>query len=314
MSKNLDSDISLKEFILLIKDYFNELLRSWLFITIMGFLCAFLMFAWKFNTQPLYKANLTFMLNEDESGGLGGLSALMGQFGFSAGATESNLDKILQLSKARTITQNAIFEKATIQDKEDYIANHFIESFDKLNRWKGGGLLSFLASEDKYNIDDFRFTHDSVEIFTMLEKKALKKIHLLLAGNKESPGCFHSEFSDLTGIMEFSVTSNNPDLSIVAVNNLFEKLSSYYVEKSVGKQEYDYNIIRSKYDSITYALSDVQNKLAYVQDSRRDLFRKQERPANAGRFFYFLVGGLLGGFLGCGYVLLRKMYRQIMNA
>lgn len=363
MSEYKDSDISLKEFILKIKEYFSALLRSWKFITLMGFLGAILMFAWKFNTQPLYKADLTFMLNEDESGSLGGLSALMGQFGFSAGSTESNLDKILQLSKARTITQEALFEKATIEGQEDYIANHFIASFDKLNKWKSGGLSKLLGSEDELNIDDFRFSHDSTEVFTLKEKKALKKIHFFIAGNEERAGYFTSEYSDLTGIMVFSILTTDPDLSIVTVNNLFEKLSSYYIEKSVEKQEYDYRVIKTKYDSITSELSTVQSKLAYVQDSRRDLFRKQDqlvenklrieeqklftlyaeaekqkqiaeltlnnktpyiqaidkplgplKPANAGRFFYFLVGGFLGGLLACCFVIVRKIYRHIMNA
>ena len=362
MAGHSDSDISLKEFILKIKAYFAALIKSWKFITLMGFLCALLMFAWKFNTKALYKADLTFMLNEDESGSLGGLSALMGQFGLSSGSSESNLDKILQLSRTRTITQKAFFEKANIDGKEDYIANHFISSFEKMKKWKSRGLSNLLGSDDKYNIENFRFTHDSIENFSLLDKKALKKIHTLIAGNESEGGYFTSDYSDLTGIMKFSILTTDPELSIVTVNQMFDKLSSYYVEKSVEKQEYDYKVIKSKYDSIATELNIVQGKLAYVQDSNRDLFRKQDqlvenklrieeqklftiyaeaekqkqiaeltlnnktpyiqaidkpigplKPANAGRFFYFLLGGFLGGLLACGIVVMRKIYSDIMN-
>jgi len=362
MSTHQDSDISLKEFILKIQEYLSALMKSWKFITFMGFLFAFIFFAWKFDTKPMFKADLTFMLNEDESGSLGGLSALIGQFGFSTGSTESNLDKILHLSKARAVTQKTLFDSISLNNRKDYVANHLIESFKYLNIWKAGR-LSKLIGEDEYNIDDFMFTHSDVKSFTLTESKALKKIHGLLAGNKDSKGFFSSDYSELTGVMEFSVLTADPELSIILINNLYDKLSKYYIEKSVEKQEHDYNVIKSKYDSITVALNSVQNRLAYFQDSNRNLFRKQDmlvenklrieeqklftlyaeaekqkqiaeltlnnktpyidlidsplgplKPANAGRFFYFLLGGFLGGLFACSIVIVRKIYHEIMNS
>jgi len=364
MPEYKDSDISLKEFILKVQDYIAELLRSWKFITFMGFLMAFLYFALKFNTKPLYSAELTFMLNEDESGSLGGLASLMGQFGLPGASSESNLDKILQLSKARTIAQKTLFEKMVLDGKEDYLANHLIESFDNIGKWKSGRLAKLLGgADDDLNIDDFRFTHDSIEAFTLKENKALKQIHFLFAGNEKRVGYFTSEYNDLTSIMKFRAMTSDPELSINLVNTQFEKLSKYYTEKTIEKQQYDYKIIKTKYDSIRTELNRVQNELAYFQDSRRDLFRKQDqlienklkieeqklftiyaeaekqkqiaeltlnnqtpyiqdidkpigplRPVNAGRFFYFLLGGFLGGLLACAIVVVRKIYRDIMNS
>jgi len=364
MAEYKDNDISLKEFILKVKSYISALLKSWKFITLMGFLTAFLFFALKFNTKPLYNADLTFMLNEDEAGGLGGLASLMGQFGFSTGGAESNLDKIIQLSKTRTIAQEALFEKVELNGSEDYLANHLIESFDYLSMWKPGKLGSLLGGDDdELNISDFKFTHDSVAVFSLKEKKALKKLHLLVAGNEKRGGCFTSEFNDLTSIMKFSATTSDPNLSISLVNNQYEKLSNYYKEKTVEKQQADFKVIKTTYDSIRNELDGVQNKLAYLQDSRRDLFRKQDelmvnklkieeqklfaiyaeaekqkqiaeltlntktpyiqvidrpmgplKPVNAGKFFYFLLGGFVGGLIACAFVVIRKMYREIMNS
>ena len=149
------------------------------------------------------------MVYEDESGSLGGLSALMGQFGLSAGSSDSNLDKILQLSKSRTITQGALFEKVTLNQKEDYIANHLIESFNYLNNWKEGGLSKILGGDDEFNIDDFKFTRTDVSNFSMEEKKALKKIHAMVVGDEDNSGYFSSDGSSTTRLRRFNTTSSN---------------------------------------------------------------------------------------------------------
>lgn len=361
MAQVHESEISLKELILKVSDYVRSLLKSWKFITLMGFLCAFIFLALNYNTKALYKADLTFMLNENEGGSMGGLTAMLGQFGLSGGSSESNLDKILQLSKARTISQEALFEQTVIEGETDFIANHFIQSLDYLGNWRSGKLSNLLGGDKELSLDDFKFTHDSIADFTLKENKALKKIHAQLVGVNGGPGLFRSDYSELTGIMTFSMTSSQAALSIDMVNLMYEKLSNYYIEKAVEKQNYDYRVIKSKYDSIAYSLNEVQNQLAYFQDKNKSLFRRQDqlvedklrieeqklftlyaeaekqkqiaelslnsktpyiqaidkpieplRPVNKGRIYYFLLGGFIGGLLSCAYIIVKKMFGEIM--
>ena len=363
MAQVHESEISLKDLILKVIDYLRSLFKSWKFITLMGFLGAFLFFALNYNTKALYKADLTFMLNENEGGSMGGLASMLGQFGLSGGSTESNLDKILQLSKARIISQEALFEKTNIEGQNDFVANHLIESLTYLDRWKSGRLSKLLGGQEELSLDDFKFTHDSISAFSLKENKALKKIHAHVVGVNDNSGLFKSDYSELTGIMTFSMISSEDDLSIDLVNLMYEKLSNYYIEKAVEKQNYDYRVIKSKYDSIAYELNNVQNQLAYFQDRNKSLFKKQDqlvenklrieeqklftlyaeaekqkqiaelslnsktpyiqaidtpikplRPINKGRIYYFLLGGFIGGLLSCSYVIIKKMYQEIMNS
>jgi uncharacterized protein involved in exopolysaccharide biosynthesis len=122
-----DDEITLKELILKIQEYWQEILKNWklIFLIIIPFVAFFLIKA--FLTPATYSAQLTFMVNEDEGGGgFGGVSAILGQFGFGGGGQSSyNLDKILELSRSRKIIQMALFEKVNIDGKKGLLSQSF---------------------------------------------------------------------------------------------------------------------------------------------------------------------------------------------
>jgi len=361
MKRKAESDISIKELILTIKSYISEILRSWLTMCVFGFGFALFLLIIKFNVKPMYRAHLSYMLNEDESGGLAGLAGMLGQFGLGGGGAESNFDKIVELSRTRKITQNALFEKRTVQGKEDYLANHLIESLKYIDKWGRKDIFSFLAPKDTLKIKDFKFTHDSIEAFSILENKALKATHKAMVGKELKGGYFKSEYSEITGILSISMTSPYPDMSIETVESMYANLHDYYVEKTVEKQKNDYQLIKSKYDSITTTLSATQYQLARSQDRNQGFYMSEDklaesklaederrlqmmlgeaekqkqiaeltlgnktpyiqlidrpilplRPVNKGKIYYFLLGGLIGGFLGVTVIVLRRLYRDIM--
>ncbi|MBT8231126.1 MAG: hypothetical protein HKO66_16290 [Saprospiraceae bacterium] len=274
MSHEFDSDISLKDFILKIQEYFRACLKSWKFIGIIGLLFMLLFGLLTFNQAKEYNAQLTFMINEDEGGSYSGLTSILGQFGLG-GSQESNLDKILELSKSRRITQRAIFDTVMIENEEDFLGNHLIKEMKANNEWKGDNGM-FSVSEDSLNLKDFLFTHDSIEVFTTKENKALKKVHSILAGDNNQKGIMSCKYNELSGIMTLNVQTKGASLASALANKLFENLSEYYIDKATEKQKYDHDIIKEKYDSINYALANVEYKLANFEDRNRDLFRKKD--------------------------------------
>jgi len=270
-----NQDIALRDLFLKIQEHIRNLLGSWKLISLCGFLLAFLLLALNFSKPRLYKADLNFMVNEEEESALGGISAILGQFGLGGAGTESNLDKIIELSRARTITKDALFSKSTIDNKEDFLANHLIGKLEKSDDWEDGKLLGFL-SQDSLDLENFRFAHADFEKFSILENKALKRMHQLMVGKEMKGGFFQSNYSELSGIMSFSMTSPDPMLSIETVNNLFAKLSEYYLNKKTVKQEKDFLLIKSKYDSIQSELDSKMYKIAKFEDENKGLIRKQD--------------------------------------
>ena len=59
------------------------------------------------------------MVNEEEGGGISGLSSILGSFGFGGGVGgKYNLERILELSLSQNIIQQAIFKKVEIEGKK----------------------------------------------------------------------------------------------------------------------------------------------------------------------------------------------------
>jgi len=361
MSHDFDSDIPLKNVILKFQDYALACLKGWKLIILLCLIFGLIFFLLKKDDPKMYKSELTFMLNEDESGGLSGLSGVLGSFGIGLGTTESNLDKILELAKTRRVTQNAIFTQTTIDGKSDYIANHYINMLKEHEEWNTSGGL-FSVEEDSLNLEDFSFTHDSIAAFTTKENKALKRLHGFIAGTDKKQGSLNCYYNELTGIMALIVDCQNDELAVKLTNEVFNKLSEFYIEKSVEKQSYELEIIKSKYDSINYTLANVEYKLASFEDSNQQIFRKKDiltksrlstekqklqymlgkaeeqlqiaqitldnrtpyiqvvdhpllplKPQNNSPIFYFIVGFIFGGFLAVSYILLMKLYKEIMS-
>ena len=344
-------------------DHVKNLLRSWKLITLCGFGLALILLGLNFFKPRLYTAELTFMINDDDGGSLGSMAAVLGQFGLGGpGSSESNLDKIIELSRTRVITQKALYQKADIEGETDYLANHLIRSLEARKKWNKKNLLSKFSSSDGLDLTGFSFTHDSVQTFKLIENKALKKLHRHLVGKKKVGEAFQSEFSELSGIMSFRMTSGHPDLSIKIVENIFDELSDYYLVKTGEKQRHSYQLVKTKYDSITTLLNSVQYSIAKFDDENQGVYRRMDqlkkkklqgeelklgamlaeaekqlqiselsvksnsafiqaidrpipplRPSNKGKFYFFLLGGLLGGILSVAFVIMRKIYRDIMK-
>lgn len=366
MGQEKDTDITLKEFFTKVESYIKYLLGYWKTIAIAGLVVGIGLTILHINDVPRYKADLTFMLNEDESGGLGGLSGLLGQFGLMQGSSESNLDKIMELSRSRRITENALLDTIVVAGQKDLFANHLITSLSELDMWKQTGFLGIFKGSDSLDISDFKFSEVRTDQFNDKQNKAIKRLHLKLAGDATGSiapdGLLKSSYNEVTGIMTFSLTSSNPDLSIQGVSKFFETLSEFYIEKSTEKQLYDYKIIKNKYDSIVGRLSAVQYQLAEFQDKNNQLFRRKDqlaekqyrteeqklalmmgeaekqvqlasltlenktpyiqlidapikplRPVNKSKIYYLIFGAFLGAFICIAFLVVRRMYREIMS-
>ncbi len=215
------------------------------------------------------------MLNEEESSALGGISNILGQFGLGGNSSESNLDKIIELSRARTILQAALFTKESINGQVDYLANHLIASMEAEKKWASNKLLS-LGKDDDLDLTGFRFTHEDFSSFSLLENKALKKLHRFMMGKELQGGAFLSDYSEFSRILNFSMTSTEAELSIKIVKKLYDKLNEYYFGKTLEKQDKNYKLIKTKYDSIQNALNSVMYGIAKFEDQYQGLVKKQD--------------------------------------
>ncbi len=261
-----EQGITLKDLIVKIQEYFWEVIRYWKWVLVITIPFVIFFIYKAFSTPPTYLAELTFMVNEDDGNALGGMSAILGQFGFGGvGGGKNNLDKILELAKSRRIVQEVLFEKISLNNKEDYIANHLIDTYDFHEEW----------AEDTTGLDGFRFDHDSLPAFSRSGKRALKIMYGKLIGSKDIEGLYKTGYDEVTGIMRLHVKTINESLSIQTTKLLYGRLSKFYVTKTVEKQQQTYNVMKNKVDSLRILMLQKESALAVFKDSNLGLYTKK---------------------------------------
>ena len=266
-SSYVEDEIKLKDLILIIQEYFNELLKNWLWIILITipFILFFLNKARK--TPVTYPATLTFMVNEDDGGGMGALGGLAASFGFGGAASEHNLDKMHTLLKSRNIIQQALFKKEEISGKEDFFANHFLTEYQYYKN----------LEEDPSNLREFRFTNNKFDEFSRVDNVVLKTIYGKIIGNprKGIEGLMSSSINEDTGIMNMKFKGATEELSIKFVKCLFDKLGQFYIDKTIEKQKQTYEITKTKVDSLRDGMNSAQYRLLKMKDTRRNLTLRQ---------------------------------------
>lgn len=254
-----EDEITLKEVILKIQEFILEAWRHkwWIVAAGLGLAAIFLIRA--LLEKPTYTATLTFMVNEDEGGNMGGIATILGQFGLSSGSRSGrfNMDKIMALARSRRIVQEVLFEQADLNGKHDYIANHIIDLYDYHEAWEKDTLLQ-----------GFYFQRDSAAIFNGKERKVLLMMHGQMIGNpqKDVEGIMSIGYNEDTGILSISAKSINEALSILIAKEMYEKLSRFYIEKTTEQQQKTVDNLQSKIDSVRTALYDKEQQLAQFQD------------------------------------------------
>ncbi len=350
-----DDEMSLKNLILKFKEFWRELWRYWWIILLFVIPIALLMVYKTLTTPRTYPANLTFMVNEEEgAGGLGAAASVLGSIGLGGvGGGEYNLEKMLELVRSRKLMQTILLKKQKIDGKEDFYANHLINLYDYHEEWL----------EDTTGLRDFTFMHDSIAGFVRVENNALKQLHGRMIGDADTgiKALLNSSISENTSIMTLSLKTENETLSIKMLEDIFEELSDYYVEKSIEKQKYTYDAMKFKTDSIYKELRSAEYDLANYKDTNRGLYTAKKqlksgqlmakieilykmygeavknlemaefglrdktpvvqvidypippiKPEESSLIKNIIIACLLGGFLGAGFIVIRKIIRDAM--
>jgi len=271
MSADQSSDVSIREVLIKGKEYFHYLKSRWFWLPL--FLIPFIAYtAWEYYNHKIhYQASLSFMINEEDSGGIGAISQVLGQFGGIIGGSQGyNYDKILELAKSRKIVERVLFDSIEINSNNDFVANHFIEMY---------------ASEDLFGknrfeeLKDFRFKRSDISSFQDTEKFVLKTLHSKIVGNANTSTkdrLLTVNYSDKTGIMKLYFQSDSEDMSVKFLNKEFENLSEFYVEKMTEKQQETYDVFENKVDSVQTALRNAEYSLAKIKDTNRKIYLKQD--------------------------------------
>jgi len=269
-----EDEITLKELILKLQEFWQEALRYWWVIAVFGFGMAGYMAYSAYTTPTTYVAKTSFIVNEDDGGG-SPIAGILGQFGLGGNKSEYNLDKILALSKTSKIVFQSILEKETIgiggkDGVEDVLANHIIneypEDFDE-----------YWADLENDSWVGYRFIKDSLSQFNRVDNAAIQRVKAKVIGSKTIDPIFAVSYEEETGIMSMTLTSTNEELSMVLIDNLYTNLSRYYIEHTTGPKRDAFKKLKAEVDSLNAVITSKEYELGRFLDQRNALLFNSDK-------------------------------------
>jgi len=259
---NIDKDeITMKELVVIIKEWLIFLKSKWKAIFIVGIIGALISLTIAFFEKPIYKAVLTFAMEEDKAtmgGGLGGALGLASSFGIDLGGAGGGgafaASNLAELMKSRLLIDKVLLEPVNINGKIITLAEFYIQIYDlrKNFLFKKSPLINihFLPNTDRSN-------------FTLQQDSLLQEIHKSLI--KENLTIIQKDKK--ISILTLEVNSINELFSKIFCESLAKETSDFYIETKSKKAKINVSVLQRQTDSVRNALDGAITGVASETDN-----------------------------------------------
>lgn len=261
-SNMANDEISLKELLQKIGEWYRYLKTQWWKIAIAGFLggCIGFVYAWM---QPVtYTAKTSFVVEDSKGGGsLGGLASLAGQFGVDVGGGSGGGlftgDNILLYFKSQSLAREVLLSKLDSSSNKT-VADLYAEVYKLKDKWaknqKIGKLINFqpLSSNQTYTR-----LQDSL-LFSITEKILKKEFTVARTDKKAS-------------FIEVTATMQNEELAKIYCDRIVAEAVERYVAIKIKRQKSTVDKLQYRVDSIARLLNSKTSSGASLQTSATTL-------------------------------------------
>lgn len=258
--ENSNDEISLKELITKGKEWYGYLLSQWKIIVLVGVIGSALGLAYSFIKKPVYTATMTFALEDEKSGGLGGALGLASSFGLDLGGGGGSVfsgANLNELFKSRAMVQRALLQEVTYHEKKMSLVEMYFQYKgirEKLNEKEEFKSIQFIP-----NANALKFNRQQDSIISKVYEDISKNI--LSVSQKDK---------------KINVTT----LEVKATNELFAKyfneqlakvVSDFYVTTKSKKARENMLILERQTDSIRRELNGAITGVAVANDNTFNL-------------------------------------------
>jgi hypothetical protein len=255
---NIDSDeISLKELIIKLQEWWIYLLGQWKLIISIFFIGSLLGLGYSFIEKPIYKAEFSFVLEDEKAGGgLSGALGLASQFGLDLGGGGGGIfagDNLLELMKSRSMVQKALLSPISINGKSQSLADYYI-SFRKMrDDWEDKVKLENLG----YSIrsDRSKFNREQDSILMEIHEEIIKDFLTVAKIDKK------------LSILKVTVQTENESFSKAFIEALVSEVSQFYIETKTKKLTKNVAILQHQTDSVRNQLNRAISGVAQSNDA-----------------------------------------------
>ncbi|WDF54699.1 Wzz/FepE/Etk N-terminal domain-containing protein [Mucilaginibacter sp. KACC 22063] len=238
-------EISLKVLILKLADLWKYLLSKWILILFVAAIGGILGITYSLFKKPVYKAELSFALEDDKSsGGLGNALGLASQFGIDLGGTGGGAftgDNLLMLMKSRSMVESTLLTPVKINGKTQTLADYYI-AFNNLRKsWNDSPTLKKIQYPPGANRAQFTLQQDSI----------LGSIYKQLTERNLSVDKVDKKLSIIT----VDVVSTNELFSKLFTEILVKTVSDFYINTKTKKSVQNVEILQKQTDSVRRELN-----------------------------------------------------------
>jgi hypothetical protein len=245
--KNQD-EISLKDLIIKIKQwicYLKLKIKPILIFAILGSLIGITL---SFIIRPIYKAQLTFAMEDDKgaNGGLSGAIGLASSIGIDIGGTGGGgaftASNLAVLMKSHLIIEKVLLNTYSINGKKRTLADYYIEINNLRGKWKNKANLKniqFLPGTDRSK-------------FSRIQDSLLFEFHKELT-NKENLDIFQKDKK--VTILAIEVNSKDEIFSKIFCEAVANETSELYIQTKSKKARMNTNVLQKQVDSVKFVLN-----------------------------------------------------------
>jgi len=258
--ENSNDEISLKELIEMGREWCQYLILQWKVILLAGITGAVFGLTYSFIKKPVYTATLSFALEDEKSGGMGGALGLASSFGLDLGGSGGGVftaSNLIELFKSRSMVEQTLLSPVVVEGKKISLAEMYIQNNDWRKGWeKNGGLakLEFLP-------------HSNRQKFTRVQDSILGLIYSNLSNSALSVG----QKDKKVAIINIDVISTDELFSKYFCEALAKEVSDFYIDTKSKKSRENMLILERQTDSIRRELNGAITGVAVANDNTFNL-------------------------------------------
>jgi hypothetical protein len=241
-----EDEISLKELIIKLKEWFTYLLSKWMIIGLAGIIGSGIGLVYSLKDKLVYTATLSFVLEDEKSGG-GGMSGALGlasQFGIDVGGSAGGIfsgANLLELFKSRRMVEQTLLKPVTVSGKTISYAEWYIQNAKWRLAWEkkeGYQNIQFLPNADR--------TH-----FTRVQDSIMGVMYADLSKN----GLVVSQKDKKSSIIIVEVKSVDELFAQYFTEAIAKEVSDFYVLTKSKRANTNMEILQMQTDSIRKELN-----------------------------------------------------------
>lgn len=264
MENNLpikSDEISLKELLQKGKEWWSYLLSKWKIILTAGIIGAALGLAYSYSKKPIYKATLSFALEDEKGGsGLGGALGLASSFGIDLGGSGGSIftgSNLTELFKSRTMVEKTLLSPVIVEGKTISLAEMYIQN----NKWRKSW------NDDPKLVGLEFLPNANRELYTRVQDSIMGKMYESLSNG----GLAVAQKDKKISIISIDVTSQNELFAKYFCEALAKQVSDFYVATKSKKARMNMAILQRQTDSIRGELNGAITGVAVANDNTFNL-------------------------------------------